>query len=318
MEALVLATVFLAAVLLVVGGYAFVNRERLSEEDQTRTRLHALRGGPVETVRILRDDRRSSVPPLDAFLRRQPFAGALDRELRRSATGWSVGEFVLGSAVSGMLGMMLGQKWSGLLLGAPLFVIGLILPLGYVLYRSSRRAALIEAQMPNALDMIVNAMRAGFSLPAAVQFVGEELPAPLGTEFYRFSEEQRLGVDMREALTDLEERIGSLDAKLFATALLVQRETGGALGDVLSGLAAVIRDRSALRDRVETLTAEPRASARVIGILPLATFVLLYFLDRGFMQPMIGTDQGRFMLAYAATSAIIGYFILTRIAKVDL
>ena len=317
MEALALSLVFLAAVLLVIGGYSFANRERLAEAEQTRLRLRALRIGPTETVRIMRDDRRSTVPPLDAILRHQPLAARMERELVRSGLRWSVGELVLGSAVAGVLGMAVGQRW-GVLFGALLFFIGLSLPFLYVERRRISRAAQIEAQLPEALDMIVNAMRAGFSLPAAMQFVGEELAAPLGTEFYRFSEEQRLGVDMREALTDLEERIGTLDAKLFATSLLVQRETGGALSEILTGLASVIRDRAALRDRVETLTAEPHASARVIGLLPLVTFGLLYLLDAAFMRPMLTTDEGKLLLGYGAVSAVVGYLVLSRMAKIDL
>lgn len=317
MQTIVLAAVFLAVVLLVLGGYVLFNRDRLAEVEAARDRLRTLRGGSPSHARILRDSRRSSMPMFDAILRNQPLVARLENELMRSGLKWSVGEFVLGTAVCVVLGVLVGQHW-GLVVGAIAVVLGLTAPFYYVERRRAGRAAKIEEQLPEALDMIVNGLRAGFSLPAAMQFVGEELAQPLGGEFHRFAEEQRLGVELRDALTDLEVRIGSLDAKLFVTALLVQSETGGALSEILLGLAAVIRDRAALRERVESLTAEPRASAQILGVLPAVSFGLLFLLNREFMQPMVATSEGNLLLGYAAASALVGYALLAKLAKVDL
>jgi len=112
-------------------------------------------------------------------------------------------------------------------------------------------------------------------------------------------------------------RVGGIDAKLFVTAILVQRESGGTLSEVLLGLAGVVRERAALRERVATLTAEPRASARVLGLLPIVCFALLFVLDPAFVRPMVTTTLGHLLLAYAALSVTVGYLLLSRFARIE-
>jgi tight adherence protein B len=140
--------------------------------------------------------------------------------------------------------------------------------------------------------MLVNALRAGYSLQAATEFVGNELPAPLGPEFARFYDEQRLGVEVRTALMRLQERVGTYDIRMLVTALLIQRETGGNLGEVLSNIASLIRERVAFRGRVDTLTAEPKMSAIVLALLPVTVFGLLYLSSPDFLQPLLVTPHG--------------------------
>jgi tight adherence protein B len=164
----------------------------------------------------------------------------------------------------------------------------------------------------------VNALRAGYSLQAAMEFVGNELPAPLGPEFARFYDEQRLGVDVRLALVAMQERVGTTDIKMFVTSLLIQRETGGNLGEVLGNLAALMRERVAFRGTVATLTAEPKMSARVLAGLPVVVFLFLSTTNKDFLKPLLTTDTGHFMLAYAVVSVFVGYFVMMRIAKVDM
>jgi tight adherence protein B len=148
--------------------------------------------------------------------------------------------------------------------------------------------------------------------------VGDEVPTPLGDEFTRVYDEQRLGADIRTALLAMQDRVGTLDAKMFVTSLLIQRETGGNLSEVLGGLASLIRDRTALRGQVDTLTAEPKFSGRVLALLPVVGFLALYYLNPGMMAPMMTTSVGRLMLMYAVASVIVGYFILMKIADIDL
>ena len=264
---------------------------------------------------ILRDRRRSSMPLFDELLHSLPGVTRLDALLPRAAPSWSVGELLLGWALGVVIAVAVGQWW-GRTVGAIAVLLATVLPAFYLRHRVRRRAARLEAQLPEAIDMIVNAIRAGFSLPAAMQFVADELAAPMGTEFVRLAEEQRLGVDLRDALMDFERRVGTIDAKLFVTAILVQRESGGSLSEVLLGLAGVVRDRAVLRDRVAVLTAEPRASARVLGILPLVTFGVLALLDPTFVRPMLAPGLGRVLLAYATLSVVVGYLLLARIARI--
>ncbi|MEK0430356.1 MAG: hypothetical protein RL139_160 [Gemmatimonadota bacterium] len=316
MDALILLIVFIAAVLLVFAAYVALNRRRLTEAVEARQRLRALRGGGRTSVDIMRDQRRSSMPLFDAVLHDLPLVARLEQALTEANLPWSVGEYLLGSALLVVVGVAAGQ-WGGAGVGAAAILVAAAAPPAIVAHRRRRRVARLEAQLPEAIDMIVNAIRAGFSLPAAIQFVGEELAAPMGTEFHRLAEEQRLGMDLREALIGFEARVGSIDAKLFVTAILVQRESGGTLSEVLLGLAGVVRERAALRERVATLTAEPRASARVLGLLPIVCFVLLFVLDPAFVRPMLTTTLGHLLLAYAALSVTVGYLLLSRFARIE-
>lgn len=317
MQALTLVLVFLAVSMLVMGVYALFNRERLTRAESARERLREMKTEKTLRLPILRSFNRSSVPLLDVMLREQPLAAHAELAIERAGLRWSVGEFVIGSALLGVVILLLLQHWGAATAIVGGF-IGLTLPWFYIKLRARRRAKVIESQLPDAVDMIVNAMRAGFSFQAAMKFVGDEMPAPLGSEFFRYAEQQRLGADTRLALLDFEERIGTLDAKMFVTSLLIQRETGGNLSEVLTGLANLIRERVALRDHIETLTAEPKASARILGVLPVLMFLTLYLLNRDFVLPLVDTDTGRWTLLYAGISVVAGYLLLHKIADIDL
>jgi tight adherence protein B len=182
----------------------------------------------------------------------------------------------------------------------------------------ARRKKKFEDQLPDAIDMIVNAMRAGFSFQAALKFVGDEVPSPLGEEFTRVYDEQRLGSDVRSALLAMQERVDTLDAKMLVTSLLIQRETGGNLSEVLSGLASLIRDRGSLRGQVDTLTAEPKFAGRVLALLPVIAFFLFSYLNKPMMIPMMTTRTGQYILLYAGLSIAAGYLVMMKIADIEL
>ena len=316
MQGLVLLLVFFGTAMLVLGSYAFANRRRLAAAASLRQRVGD--NAPVVIqANILRDTRRSSVAVIDKFLESMSMTSALEYELRRAGAKWTVGEFLLGSAVTASLLLLLGQQGGPLMAGFGA-VAGIFAPFAVLQNMRKRRLKRFEDQLPEAIDMIVNAMRAGFSFQAALKFVGDEVPAPLGDEFTRVYDEQRLGADIRTALLAMQDRVGTLDAKMFVTSLLIQRETGGNLSEVLGGLASLIRDRVALRGQVDTLTAEPKFSGRVLSLLPVVGFLALYYLNPGMMQPMVSTSVGRMMLMYAVASVMVGYFILMKIADIDL
>jgi tight adherence protein B len=316
MQGLVLLLVFFGTAMLVLGIYAFLNRRRLAAAEMLRERMGD--AAPVaSTVNILRDDRKSSVAAVDRFLDSLNLSEAIDYELRRAGASWTVGEFVLGSGVAASLFLVLGQQW-GLMTAWMAGLLGAVMPFLVIRRMQNRRKRKFEDQLPEAIDMIVNAMRAGFSFQAALKFVGEHVPKPLGEEFMRVYDEQRLGADIRSALLAMQERVGTLDAKMLVTSLLIQRETGGNLSEVLSGLSALIRDRAALRGQVDTLTAEPKFTGRVLSALPVVGFFALMYINRPMMVPMLTTDTGRLILLYALVSIAAGYFVLMRIADIDL
>lgn len=315
MQTLILFAVFFGTVFVLLGVFVFANRRQLETVAALRERM---RGGAAAQadVNILRDIRKSAVPFLDRFLTGQTITPLIERNIQRAGVRWSVGEFLIASALIGAIGLLTGQTW-GVLAAVGFGAFGILLPTVLLNYLVKKRLKRFETQLPDALDMIVNAMRAGFSFQAAMKFVGEEMTAPVGEEFMRFYDEQRLGVDVRSALLDLQERVGTLDTKMFVTSLLIQRETGGNLSEILTGLSTLIRDRGALHDHIDTLTAEPKFTGAVLSGMPVLAFVAIFFLNRPMLQPMFDSDLGRNILLYAAASVSFGYFVLRRIADVD-
>ncbi|MBU6367256.1 MAG: type II secretion system F family protein [Gemmatimonadetes bacterium] len=180
-----------------------------------------------------------------------------------------------------------------------------------------RRAAAIERQLPDAVDMLVNALRAGHALSAAVQFVGEQQPPPVGAAFARVAAEQQLGADPREALDGLQARLGTLDARLLVLAMQIQRETGGNLAEVLATIAQVVRERLEFRAQVEVLTAESRLSAAVLALLPPILFVGVRAMNPEYMAPLTATPAGRLLVGYGVVSLVAGTLLLRQMARVE-
>ena len=317
MQLLILALVFFGIVFLVVAAYGIVNREQLEASAAAREQLRTGASGSVAAVSILRDDRSSEIPFLDKLLAGRALTNSIAVQLERAGSDWKTGRFLLLSVAAAVMGLVFGQRY-GMVGSLVLAVVGLFLPFLWLKRKRAKREAALEAQLPEALDMLTNALQAGYSLQAAMEFVGREIPAPLGPEFGRFYDEQRLGMEVRMALLRFQERVGTVDARMFITSLLIQRETGGNLGEVLTKLADLMRERVAFRGQVRTLTAEPKMSARVLACLPIAVFLLINFLNPGFMEPLITTQQGHYLIAYAGISVVIGYLVMAKIADVDI
>jgi len=151
-----------------------------------------------------------------------------------------------------------------------------------------------------------------------MRFIGEEITEPLGPEFMRFYEEQRLGMEVRTALLALQSRIDSLDLKMFVTAILIQRETGGNLSEVLGNIGTLMRERAALKADIETLTAESKMSARILSALPVVVFVLINLINSNFMKPMLQSGTGMIVFVSAGFMVMAGYFTMMKIADIDI
>ena len=314
---LTLTAIFFATMAFVVGGYVLLNRRTLEAAEVARSRLRTAEG-PERTWRLLKDEKISDVPFLNRLLSGQSWVDGLGVQLTRAGTELKPVTFMAVIVFSGVMGTLIGGRIAGL---AALFfmVAGWAAPFMWLRWKQKRRVRAFEQQLPDAIDMLVSAMRAGYSFQAATQFIGEELIDPLGPEFARFYDEQRLGMDVRTALVGMQSRVDSLDLKMFVTAVLIQRETGGNLGEVLSSLADLIRQRIAMRGQIQTLIAEPKLSARFLAVLPIVVFMILSALNPHFFDPMIEEGSvGRAILTASAVSVIVGYMIMMRIADVDI
>jgi tight adherence protein B len=314
---LTLTAIFFASMAFVVGGYVLVNRRTLEAAEVARSRLRTAEG-PEKTWRLLKEEKISDVPFLNRLLSGQSWVDGLAVQLTRAGSDIKPVTFLMIILASGIFGTILGGKISGIA-GAFFMIAGWVTPFLWVRRKQKKRIRDFEQQLPDAIDMLVSAMKAGYSFQAATQFIGEEIIDPLGPEFARFYDEQRLGVDVRSALLGMQTRLESLDLKMFVTAVLIQRETGGNLGEVLSNLADLIRQRIAMRGQIQTLIAEPKLSARFLAVLPVIVFLVLSAFNPHFFDPMLREGSiGRLVLTISAVSVVIGYMIMMRIADVDI
>ena len=318
-EILTLALVFLGTVGLLVGSWTYLNRTSLTASDAALERLREIEQAQDAARNILKDESVSALPALDRLLTGREITDTLQKRIQSSGVALTPGSLVLMTAVSAASFLLLGRMMAGNIIGAAVgTAIGVSLPMMWLGMKAAKRIALFQDQLPEAIDMLVSAMKAGYSFQAAMKFIGEEVPEPLGPEFARFYEEQRLGMEVRTALLALQDRVESLDLRMFVTAILIQRETGGNLGEVLGKISTVMRERAALKGEIRTLTAESKLSARILGALPFVVFGMVNLLNPGFMRPMLETSYGPLVFAGATAMVGMGYWIMMQIADIEI
>ncbi len=314
---LTLTAIFLAVMSFVIGGYVLVNRGTLEAAELARARLRTS-DGPEKTWRLLKEEKVSDVEFLNRLFSGRSWIDAIGVQLIRAGSDMRPVTFLFITLTSGLAGIFLGVRSSGLA-AAFFMTIGWVAPFLWLRRQQKRRVRAFEQQLPDAIDMLVSAMRSGYSFQAAAQFIGDEMIAPLGPEFARFYDEQRLGIEVRSALVAMQARIDSLDLKMFITAVLIQRETGGNLSEVLSNLANLVRQRLTMKDEIQTLIAEPKLSARFLAVLPLLVFLALSLFNPHFFDPMLAEgSMGRSVVFGSAISVVVGYMIMMKIADVDI
>lgn len=218
--------------------------------------------------------------------------------------GLGVTGFILGSILGGMLGSL------GLSLG-----LG-ILPFLFLRWKKHRKAIKFEKHMPDAMELLARSLRAGHTLQATLELASQEIPAPLGTEMRITFEEQRLGLSVPQAFRRMAERVDSRDLQFFVTAVLIQTETGGNLAEILENIGQIIRDRLTLKGKIRGLTAEGRFSALVLGLLPVLTFVALFFLNRDYIMLLFHDPMGVKVLMGGAVSIILGGLVMKKMVNI--
>jgi tight adherence protein B len=316
MDLLVLLAVFVATIALLVAAYLYINRRRIEAATDALARL-ATTDEERRAISILKGAQAGGAGLLGRLLTGRSYTESLNEEMRRAGVSMSPASFVQVCLVSVVSGVAAGTIMGSAIFSAVFGAIGAVLPFIWIKRKQRKRLAAFQAQLPDAIDMLVSAMKAGYSFQAAMNFIGEETPAPLGPEFARFYDEQRLGIDVRSALLSLQTRVDSMDLKMFVTAVLVQRESGGNLGEVLANISDIMRERFALEGELETLTAESRLSARILALLPLLVFLGMFALNPAFMRPMLQQSAGQLMLVFAGVSVAFGYLMMVRIADID-
>ena len=319
-QLLLLAGVFIAVVGVLIGGYLFINRRTLAQADAALDRLRERDRSTPDSVRsILREANVSDLPALDRLLAGRGITAIVSEQLQKAGLEQTTpASYVLRVVVATAVGFVLGWLFRGAVLGLLGGFVGFLIPIWWLRGKQKKRIGAFRDQLPDAIDMLVSAMKAGYSFQAAMRFIGEEIPMPLGPEFMRFYEEQRLGMEVRTALLALQGRIDSLDLKMFVTAILIQRETGGNLSEVLGNIGTLMRERAALKADIETLTAESKMSARILSLLPVVVFVLINLINSNFMKPMLESPTGMIVFVSAGFMVMAGYYTMMKIADIDI
>lgn len=196
------------------------------------------------------------------------------------------------------------------------FFIGLFLPLAYLVFMRNRRLKKFNAQLPEALDLISQALRAGQSLPAGLQLVAQQTEDPLGPEFLKCFEQQNLGVPLEKALLEMTDRIPNMDLQFFATSVLLQRQTGGDLAEILDKISKLIRERFTIWGQIQALTGEGRLSGIVLLLLPPALFLAMLKLNYDYIMMLFREPLGQKMLIFAIVMQFLGALAIKKIITI--
>ncbi len=283
-------------------------------------RLRFGRGGGASTASeraIERDTRYSALPWVDRMLRSLNVGESLELLLYQAGLSMRAGVLVTLTAAFAMGGYLVGVIALHRILPA-LILMAVLAPLPYlfVRWRKHLRMQAFRAAFPDALDLLVSGLRAGLSFSAAMQVVSEESPEPLRSEFAITVEEQGLGLELRESLNNLTRRVDVLELKFFVTAVMLQRETGGNLAEVLSNSAALIRDRFRVLGDIQTFTAQGKLTATVLVLLPIGVALFTYMAAPHYFKPMIETSGGRVALWVAGLMQLTGCWVIYRIVNI--
>lgn len=310
---------FIALVLFFEGMYMSWNSYRGPEAKRIERRLQAMSAGAHGTSEptIIKQRLLSEEPWLARLLLGLPRVHQMDRLLVQSGLQWNMARFQGLTLVAGFIGLVFGLimrfPWPAVIILTLAFAA---IPFLYVYNSKEKRLEKIELQLPDALDMMSRAMRAGHAFPSALQMVGTESPQPIADEFKLSFDEVNYGIPLQEALLNLSTRVPSTDMSYFVIAVLIQRETGGNLSEVLDKISKLIRERLKLLATIKVLSAEGRLSAWILSLLPFALAIMINILNPRLMAVLWTDDMGKKMVATAAVLMIIGVFWMWRMIKI--
>jgi len=265
---------------------------------------------------LLRSDGFGTNPWMRSFFKKIRRLEQIQTLLREADVSWSVATFLLLTLICGALGLSLGYYRQGTLGGVVGLLLGCMAPYRVVVFKKKRRLKKFEKQLPEALDLMARGLKAGHAFAAGLQMVGEEMPAPAGQEFFKAFKEYNHGMDLNTALINLCQRVELRELRFFATAVIIQRETGGNLTDILEKIAGLIRERFKLRNQIKALTAEGRLSGWILVLMPPVLFLIMLKLNPEYTMLLINHDLGRFMALTALTFQALGILAIRKIVNI--
>jgi tight adherence protein B len=293
-------------------------RERLATVQEAASRQ------PSEELALLRDEMLSKIPAIDNLLRRSSKISNLQPFLEQANLKIRAGNILVLCMLSAVAMAVIGYILAGslppnqaLLFAAVGLVIGGFLPYSYASYRRNKRFQKFEELFPEAIDTLARAVRAGHAFTTALELIANELSEPVASEFRKLFEEQKFGLPVRDALMNLAERMPLVDVKFFVTAVMLQRETGGNLAEILDNLSYVIRERFKIMRQVRVYTAQGRLTMLLLMGLPPVIVVTMLMTSPAFIHPLFADPIGHVLVVGGIVLQTLGYFVIRKIIQIQ-
>ncbi len=318
-ELLVYILPVIGSMLLFYGIYQAIVESRSSSRRRVHERLRGERRQEEKvTASILRRGALGQTKSaVDTFGAKFKFMPKIQTLLDQADVDWSAARTMLnlcGLALLATVGLLMLQMNIVVAIASGGAVI--VLPLLFLNFKRGRRMNKLNNQLPDVFEMMSQALRAGHSLAGAIQLIYEQMPPPIATEFAQVYHEQNLGMKIEDALQSMADRIDSLDVRFFVTAVMIQRQTGGDLAEVLDNISSVIRGRIELAGLVRGLTAEGRLSGWVLFALPVIVFLATLYLNPDYARVLLEDPVGKIMLMVAAGMQLMGIAMIRWIVNI--
>src|SRR6266849_4004492 len=276
------------------------------------------RGHKSQDLELLRDELLSGVPMFNRLLLRWAGASRMRTFLAQAGLKIKPGKLVLTIGVAALGAYLIVQViYQSVLVGAIAGIVVGFIPTSVVGILSQRRMRDLEKHFPEAIDLLSRAVRAGHAFSTGLEMIGKELPEPVSGEFRRTFEEQNLGLPLREALFNLATRVPLVDVQFFVTALLIQKETGGNLAEILDNLSHVVRERFRIYGEVRVKTAQGRLTAAILISVPPIMIMMMRVLNPDYIGVLFQDPLGPFILGGAALLQVLGAIILWKIVNIE-
>lgn len=314
-----ISMIFIAIVLLLEGLYLLWNTYKGPEAVRIEKRLQTISAGREDSSEqnLIKQRLLSDSPVLERMLMGIPRIHSLDRLLIQSGLQLSVSSFLGYTSISAIGGMAVATLFSlNFTFTLLCFALGGSLPVLMVLSARHKRLLKIEEQLPDAIDLMARALKAGHAFSGAMQMVSSEGADPIATEFRITFDEINYGIPMQDALMNLSIRIPSTDLRYLVIAVLIQRESGGNLAELLENIGSLIRARLKLLGTIRVLSADGRLSAWILGCLPFFMAMIIHLVNPGYVNILFTDPTGRLLVGTSLTMMVSGIFAMWRIIKI--
>jgi tight adherence protein B len=319
MDLLTAIGIFVVTLLVIEGGYFAFTKIRNPEVKRVRKRLSTLTLAEYQTedVDIIRRKLLSEIPWFNRILLSLRRTDRANRLLEQAGTQYPLGFYILLSLVLAAVGFLGGLLLtSNYLFSIPVAAILSMMPFFYIHLKKKRRMQKFERQLPDAMDLIARSLRAGHAFTGGLKMVADEFDDPMGTEFDKTLNEINFGVGVVEGLKTLANRVDCRDLKFFVISVILQRETGGNLAEILENIARLIRERFKLYGRIRVLSAEGKLSAIILIAIPIFVAFALSIMNPQYIKTLITDPLGRIMIVFAISMMIVGIFVMRRMIKI--